>query len=67
MYTTRVPRTRELRPRHSVQNQWDLLEPLGIPRPTPDSHRRNSPPSRAPRARSTRGWVTPASIPVIAW
>ena len=38
MYTTRVPRTRELRPRHSVQNQWDLLEPLGIPRPTPDSH-----------------------------
>jgi len=38
MYTTRVPRTRELRPRHSVQNQWDLLEPLGIPRPTPDTH-----------------------------
>jgi ADP-heptose:LPS heptosyltransferase len=35
MYTTRVPRTRELRPRHSVQNQWDLLEPLGIPRPRP--------------------------------
>ena len=38
MYTTRVPRMRELRPRHSVQNQWDLLEPLGIPRPTPDTH-----------------------------
>ena len=38
MYTTRVPRSRDLRPRHSVQNQWDLLEPLGIPRPTPESH-----------------------------
>ena len=38
MYTTRVPRPRELRPRHSVQNQWDLLEPLGVPRPTPDTH-----------------------------
>ena len=25
MYTRTVPRARELRPRHSVQNQWDLL------------------------------------------
>src|SRR3954463_10815576 len=31
MYTRRVRRTRELRPRHSVENQWDLLESLGIP------------------------------------
>jgi len=38
MYTTRVARPRTLRPRHSVQNQWDLLEPLGIPRPAPDTH-----------------------------
>lgn len=30
MYTRRVARTRELRPRHSVVNQWDLLAPLGI-------------------------------------
>jgi predicted lipopolysaccharide heptosyltransferase III len=30
MYTTRVARTRALRPRHSVQNQWDLLSALGI-------------------------------------
>jgi ADP-heptose:LPS heptosyltransferase len=30
MYTTRVPRPRALRRRHSVENQWDLLEPLGI-------------------------------------
>jgi predicted lipopolysaccharide heptosyltransferase III len=30
MYTERVSRPRELRPRHSVQNQFDLLAPLGI-------------------------------------
>ena len=31
MYTTRVPWTRSLvPPRHSVENQWDLLTPLGI-------------------------------------
>jgi ADP-heptose:LPS heptosyltransferase len=28
MYTVVVPRPRELRPRHSVENQWDLLAPL---------------------------------------
>src|SRR5262249_21165186 len=38
MYTTRVARTRELVPRHSVQNQWDLLEPLGIARPTSETY-----------------------------
>jgi lipopolysaccharide heptosyltransferase II len=31
MYTTAVPRPRALRARHSVENQWDLLEPLGVP------------------------------------
>ena len=31
MYTDAIPRTRELTPRHSVMNQWDLLAPLGIP------------------------------------
>src|SRR5262249_9805782 len=31
MYTTRVARPRELRARHTVDNQWDLLEPLGVP------------------------------------
>ena len=30
MYTERVRRARDLRPRHSVQNQFDLLAPLGI-------------------------------------
>src|SRR4029079_17075460 len=28
MYTIRVPRSRELRRRHSVENQWDLLASL---------------------------------------
>jgi ADP-heptose:LPS heptosyltransferase len=33
-YTTRVPWTRSLLPpRHSVQNQWDLIAPLGIAPP----------------------------------
>jgi ADP-heptose:LPS heptosyltransferase len=35
MYTRRVPRPRELRPRHSVENQWDLLAALGIAPPDP--------------------------------
>jgi predicted lipopolysaccharide heptosyltransferase III len=33
MYTRRVARPRQLRPRHSVENQWDLLAPLGIAPP----------------------------------
>ncbi|HEV3062760.1 MAG TPA: glycosyltransferase family 9 protein [Vicinamibacterales bacterium] len=36
MYTTRVARPRTLRPRHSVENQWDLLRALGIPPPDRD-------------------------------
>jgi len=28
MYTTQVPRPRGYRPRHSVENQWDLAEAL---------------------------------------
>lgn len=35
MYTEAVARPRALRPRHSVQNQWDLLAPLGIAPPEP--------------------------------
>jgi ADP-heptose:LPS heptosyltransferase len=35
MYTQRVSRARELRPRHSVVNQWDLLTPVGIGPPDP--------------------------------
>jgi len=37
MYTTRVPRPRALRPRHSVVSQWDVLLPLGIAPPDPES------------------------------
>jgi lipopolysaccharide heptosyltransferase II len=33
MYTRRVARPRTLRPRHSVENQWDLLTSLGIAPP----------------------------------
>jgi predicted lipopolysaccharide heptosyltransferase III len=34
MYTTRIPWARTLTPpRHSVEAQWDLLAPLGIPAP----------------------------------
>jgi ADP-heptose:LPS heptosyltransferase len=41
LYTKVVPRPRELRPRHSVVNQWDLLEALdgwngGAPDPVQD-------------------------------
>ena len=36
MYTTRVPRPRILRPRHSVVSQWDVLTPLGIGPPDPE-------------------------------
>jgi lipopolysaccharide heptosyltransferase II len=40
IYTRRVARSRELRPRHSVLNQWDLLEAIpGWPGGTPDRER----------------------------
>lgn len=35
MYTDIVDRPRELRARHSVENQWDLLRALGLPAPDP--------------------------------
>jgi ADP-heptose:LPS heptosyltransferase len=37
MYTRRVHRPRVLRARHGVLNQWDLLEPLGIAPPDPET------------------------------
>jgi ADP-heptose:LPS heptosyltransferase len=37
MYTTQVPRPRALRPRHSVVSQWDVLAPLGIAPPDPET------------------------------
>jgi lipopolysaccharide heptosyltransferase II len=38
MYTRVVERPRQLRARHSVENQWDLLASLGVPRPNPDTY-----------------------------
>ena len=35
MYTTRVARPRQIRARHAVENQWDLLNAVGIPTPDP--------------------------------
>ncbi len=35
MYTQVVQRSRDLTPRHSVLNQWDLIAPLDIPRLDP--------------------------------
>lgn len=37
MYTDVVARARDLRPRHSVVNQWDLLQPLNIAPLTPQA------------------------------
>jgi lipopolysaccharide heptosyltransferase II len=37
MYTVRVPRPRALRARHSVVSQWDVLRPLGIGPPDPET------------------------------
>jgi lipopolysaccharide heptosyltransferase II len=36
MYTDVIARPRELRRRHSVENQWDLLAPLDVPPPDRD-------------------------------
>lgn len=35
MYSRVVPRPRELRARHSVENQWDLVAALGVAPPNP--------------------------------
>jgi heptosyltransferase I len=53
MYTEVVPRPADLRPRHSVENQWDLLAHLGRPLPAgPDRarHRVRMDESAAPKA-----------------
>jgi lipopolysaccharide heptosyltransferase II len=38
MYTRTVGRPRELRARHSVENQWDLIEPLGVAGPSSERY-----------------------------
>lgn len=37
MYTDRVARPRTRRPRHAVENQWDLLDVLGLAPPSPST------------------------------
>ncbi|RPI51311.1 MAG: glycosyltransferase family 9 protein [Acidobacteria bacterium] len=54
MYTTRVPRPRVLRPRHSVVSQWDVLLPLGIAPPDPECDATEMPPSAAAAAAVAR-------------
>jgi heptosyltransferase I len=52
MYTQAVARPRQLRPRHSVENQWDLLAALGI-----DAPERTSDPVEMPEREDVRARV----------
>src|SRR5437763_835600 len=56
MYTRRVARPRGLRPRHSVENQWDLLESLGVAPPDRSGFPMEMPVRSAPWR--GRGWIT---------
>lgn len=54
MYTDVVPRPADLRPRHSVENQWDLLGYLGRAIPTaPDRDRHRVRMDESPEAAAT--------------
>lgn len=70
-YTTEVHRAPELRPRHSVVNQWDILAPLlpeeGEPDPTRDAVEMVETPEAAARITS---WLAslpagPAQAPIL--
>jgi lipopolysaccharide heptosyltransferase II len=69
MYTVRVDRPRVLRPRHSVENQWDLLAAVGLPAPTPDRYPVEMPvdasAADAVHERLTRHDVPAAARPVV--
>jgi ADP-heptose:LPS heptosyltransferase len=69
MYTTRVARPRVLRPRHSVVNQWDLLEPLGIGPPDPARYPAEMTASadaiRSVSARLAQAGITPADSLIV--
>ena len=54
MYTTRVPRPRVLRSRHSVVSQWDVLLPLGIPAPDAETDQPQMPEDEEAAAAVTR-------------
>ncbi|MEQ1727258.1 MAG: glycosyltransferase family 9 protein [Vicinamibacterales bacterium] len=69
MYTERVARPRELRARHSVENQWDLLTAIGVPPPDrsryPVAMPLLSDASAHVRERLAAHGVTPASLIVV--
>ena len=66
MYTEVVPRPAGLRPRHSVENQWDLLPHLGRPvAAAPDRVRHRVPHGRISR-RPRRRWRPPGRRPASA-
>jgi predicted lipopolysaccharide heptosyltransferase III len=69
MYTHSVPRPRELRRRHSVQNQWDLIAPLGIGAPDPQRDPVEMPVDRSAGAsvieRLSRAGVGPSDLLVV--
>ncbi len=51
MYTDVIPRARELRARHSVENQWDLLAPLDVGPPDRNRDATEMPEDEAARRR----------------
>jgi ADP-heptose:LPS heptosyltransferase len=51
MYTDVIARPRALRRRHSVENQWDLLAPLGVDPPLRDRDAAEMPEDEAARRR----------------
>jgi lipopolysaccharide heptosyltransferase II len=71
MYTRVVHRPRELRPRHSVENQWDLLpalDPAFASGPDPNVDRVEIPVEPAADASATSkisGWAMPAHARLI--
>jgi lipopolysaccharide heptosyltransferase II len=61
MYTRVVGRPRRLRARHSVDNQWDLLESLGVAPSSPDAYPVEMP-SSADVARAVATRVAAAGV-----
>jgi ADP-heptose:LPS heptosyltransferase len=63
MYTTRVARPRGIRARHAVANQWDLLNAIGIPTPSPAQSPAEMPlDDRAAEAVEGRLWALGVSL-----
>ncbi len=68
MYTRVIHRPRAFRPRHSVENQWDLLagfDAAFAPGPSPDADRVEMPVEDAARTTVDR-WLADAAVPARA-